>query len=159
MREWKHKIKMTFEALKQKQGAVLGTSDPIKVDQQMIDAFADATGDHQFIHTDPERSKSGPFGGTIAHGFLILSLTSKMAQDCLPDVEGCNLVINLGFDRLRFVSPVPSGASVFARFVLENIEEKGDALRLMYAIEVIIKENEKLALVARWITLHKAGDE
>ncbi len=100
-------------------GTETGLSDWILVDQKMIDAFAEATGDHQFIHVDPVRAAAeSPFGGTIAHGFLTLSLLSTMNYNCLPNVREQTMGINYGFDKVRFMSPVKSGTRIRGHFVL-----------------------------------------
>ena len=93
-------------------GTEVGVSDWITVDQARIDAFADITEDRQFIHVDPERAKATPFGGTIAHGFLTLSLLSRMSFDGVAPLEGVVMGVNYGFDKVRFLAPVPSGARV-----------------------------------------------
>src|SRR5437879_9875384 len=100
-------------------GSQLGVSGWIEVDQRRIDAFADATLDRQFIHVDPEAARASLFGGTIAHGFLVLSLLSAMAQECLPIIEGTKAGVNYGINGLRFVSPVRSNKRVRGRFVLK----------------------------------------
>jgi acyl dehydratase len=107
----------TLEAvtLEQAQGAVggeIGVSPWRTVSQEMIDKFADATDDHQFIHVDPVRAADTPFGGTIAHGFLSLSLLSTLAYETIPPIEHTDIGVNYGFDRVRFVAPVRSGARV-----------------------------------------------
>ncbi len=96
-------------------GTEVGISEWITVDQPMIDLFANATHDHQFIHVDPERAAAeSPFGGTIAHGFLTLSLLSAMNFDCVPKIREQTLGINYGFDRIRFMSPVKAAAAFAA---------------------------------------------
>ena len=102
-------------------GADLGTTDWILVDQQRIDAFADATEDHQWIHVDVERAKTGPFGGTVAHGFLTLSLAAPALTDLIT-VEGAAGAINYGLDRVRFPAPVPAGTRVRTRGTLAAAE-------------------------------------
>jgi acyl dehydratase len=121
----------------------------------MIDQFAAATDDHQFIHTDPVRAAAEtPFGGTIAHGFLTLSLLSAMAYETLPQLENTEMGINYGFDRLRFVSPVKCGARVRARFKLTeaNIRPSG-WVQVAYDITIDIEGEIKPAITARWLTL------
>ncbi|MCW5647888.1 MAG: MaoC family dehydratase, partial [Sphingopyxis sp.] len=93
---------ITPQELQAKVGEHLGTSDWVLVDQEMINKFADATGDHQFIHIDEEKARLTPFGGTIAHGFLTLSLLSAMAFETVPQLEGAEMGINQGFDTVRF---------------------------------------------------------
>ena len=107
-------------------GKEIGISKWITVDQTMIDRFAEATDDHQFIHTDPARAAAEtPFGGTIAHGFLSLSLLSAMNFDCLPRVIEQTMGINYGFDKVRFMTPVKSGAKVRGRFTMAEARFRG----------------------------------
>ncbi len=106
------------DALLDAVGADLGTSDWVVVDQARIDGFADATDDHQWIHVDPERAASGPFGGTIAHGYLSLSLLAPLMFELLQ-VDGTALVVNAGSDRVRYLSPVRSGSRIRAHAVLK----------------------------------------
>lgn len=125
------------------------------VSQNMIDLFADATNDHQFIHTDPERAaKETPFGGTIAHGFLSLSLLSTLAYETLPPIEGASMGINHGFDKLRFVAPVKTGSRVRARFRLESANSRPSGwVQMTYAVTMEIENSIKPAFTATWLTL------
>lgn len=126
----------------------------LTVDQTMIDTFADATHDHQFIHVDPARAVAeGPFGGTIAHGFLTLSLLSRLAYGALPAVEGSRMGINYGFDQVRFLAPVRSGARVRGRFKLTAIKERAVSVQSSWDATVEIEGSVKPALVAQWITV------
>ncbi|WP_419908623.1 MaoC family dehydratase [Hoeflea sp.] len=136
-------------------GTELGVSDWIRVDQKTIDMFADATHDHQFIHVDPERAKAEtPFGGTIAHGFLSLSLLSAMNYDCMPDVREKKMGINYGFNKIRFLTPVKSGSHVRGRFVLKERRYRGaDMVMLTNHVTVEIKEEQKPAITAEWLTI------
>ncbi|MDQ1196728.1 MaoC family dehydratase [Agrobacterium sp. SORGH_AS 787] len=136
-------------------GTEVGVSDWITVDQAMIDAFARATLDDQFIHTDPERAKAeSPFGGTIAHGFLTLSLLSAMNYSALPNIREQTMGINYGFEKINFVSPVKSGARVRGRFTLAEARFRGGAMLMMtYDVAVEIENEKKPALTARWITI------
>ena len=136
-------------------GTETGLSDWIIVDQTMIDTFAHATDDHQFIHTDPVRAAAeSSFGGTIAHGFLTLSLLSAMNYNCLPKIREQTMGINYGFDKVRFMTPVKCGTRVRGRFAtrrrpLPRRRHADDHLR--GAVEI---ENErKPALTANWITI------
>jgi acyl dehydratase len=106
-------------------GQEVGTSSWLTVGQDRISAFADATEDRQFIHVDPEAAAQTPFGGTIAHGFLSLSLLSRMAADAMLIPERVTMVVNYGFDRVRFLAPVGAGKRVRGRFALQSVEEKG----------------------------------
>jgi acyl dehydratase len=140
--------------LAQHVGREVGVSDWIEVNQPMIDRFADATMDHQFIHVDVERVAGTPLGGTIAHGFLTLSLLSRMADDALPRLDGIEMALNYGLNRVRFVSPVRAGKRVRGRFVLAAVEAR-DSNRLLrtYDVTIEIDGESKPALVAQWLTL------
>lgn len=136
-------------------GQVLGISKWITVDQTMIDTFADATLDHQFIHVDPERAAAeSPFGGTIAHGFLTLSLLSAMNYDCLPKIREQTMGLNYGFDKVRFMSPVRCGSRVRGQFTLTDCRFRGAGLLMTtYDVSVEIENVKKPALTANWITI------
>ena len=136
-------------------GTDIGVSEWIDVDQTMIDQFATATHDHQFIHTDPERARAEtPFGGTIAHGFLTLSLLSAMNYDCLPKIREQTMGINYGFDRIRFVTPVKSGTRVRGHFKLSEGRFRGAGmLMLTYEATIEIENEKKPALTATWMTI------
>jgi acyl dehydratase len=141
--------------LRAKLGQELGLSAWRTVSQDMINRFADATDDHQFLHVDPERAaKEGPFGGTIAHGFLTVSLLSTLAYECLPMIEGATMGINYGFDKLRFMSPVKAGARVRARFKLADLDIRPSG-RVMNTYEVALEVQGliKPAFTATWLTI------
>jgi len=129
-------------------------SDWLLVDQAMIDRFADVTGDHQFIHVDPVRAAATPFGGTVAHGFLLLSLLSMMnEQTQRPPVAGLRMGVNYGFERVRFVNPVRSGSRIRAAFTLAAIEEKRPGqYQQQTDVSVEIEGLDKPALTAAWIS-------
>lgn len=138
-------------------GADLGVSEWFRIDQDRINAFADATLDHQFIHVDPEKAKSTPFGGTIAHGYLTVSLLpylqSTMEGFIVP--EGMKMGMNYGFDKLRFMAPVKVDQRIRARAKLLEANEKKPGQWLMkfeYTIE--IEGEEKPALVAEWLLMY-----
>jgi acyl dehydratase len=135
-------------------GREIGVSNWIEVSQAKINAFADITGDWQFIHIDPERAaRETPFGGAIAHGFLTLSLLSAMGADVVPRVEGIQMGVNYGFDKVRFVSPVLAGARVRGRFKMLSVEERNPGeLSLTYGVEVEIEGSAKPALAVEWLT-------
>jgi acyl dehydratase len=135
-------------------GQEIGVSGWLTVDQERITAFADATEDRQFIHVDPEAAARTPFGGTIAHGFLTLSLLSRMATETILVPDTTKMVVNYGLDRVRFLAPVRSGKRVRGRFILDGIEEKvpGQIL-LRHVISVEIEGEDKPALSAVWLTL------
>lgn len=136
-------------------GQEIGLSDWITVDQTMIDAFAGATNDHQFIHVDPVRAAAeSPFGGTIAHGFLTLSLLSAMNYNCLPVIREQTMGINYGFDRIRFMSPVKCGKRIRGHFVLTEARFRGAGMMMTtYDISIEIEDERKPALTATWITI------
>ena len=136
-------------------GKEIGVSDWFTVDQAIIDKFADATGDHQWIHVDPERAKrETPFGTTVAHGFLTMSLLSIMSYEVMPVIEGTTMGVNYGFDKLRFISPVRSGRRVRGRFVLAEARlRKPTELQSRTSVTVEIEGEDRPALVADWIGL------
>jgi acyl dehydratase len=144
----------TLDEIKGKLGQEIGVSPWIAVDQQAINLFADITGDHQFIHVDPERAAETPFGGTIAHGFLTLSLLSQMAGHVMLTPVGLKMAANYGFDSVRFLAPVRAGKRVRGRFVLKSMEEKRPGeWRFVHAVTVEIDGGDKPALLADWIGL------
>ena len=135
-------------------GDEVGVSSWMTVDQARIDAFADATEDHQFIHIDPAAAAAAGLSGTIAHGFLSLSLLSRMAADAMLLPEGLKMALNYGFDRIRFLAPVRSGKRVRGRFVLDSVEEKAPGQLLMrHLVTVEIEGEDKPALTAIWLGL------
>lgn len=138
-------------------GQEVGLSRWIEVDQARIDAFARVTEDEQFIHVDPERAKATPFGGTIAHGFLTLSLASAMAEAVEP-LDGLVMGVNYGFDKLRFLAPVPAGSKVRGRFKLLSAEDKGGnegggRWLLKHELTVEVDGSDKPALIAEWLSM------
>ena len=141
-------------ALKDMIGKELGVSDWVTVDQKMIDTFAEATGDHQFIHVDPERAKMTPFGGTIAHGFLTLSLLPRLAAEAdMPQIEGVKMGVNYGGNKVRFLTPVKSGSRVRGRFKLLELDEKRPGQwQQTQEFTVEIEGQEKPALIAEWLS-------
>lgn len=133
-------------------GREVGVSRWITVDQARIDAFAKITEDEQFIHVDPERARATPFGGTIAHGFLTLSLASAMSYDAVAPLDGVVMGVNYGFDKLRFLAPVPAGSRVRGRFKLLSAEDKGGGRWLLkHELTVEIEGGDKPALIAEWL--------
>ena len=144
--------------LKNYVGKELGHSDWISIDQNRINQFADCTEDHQYIHVDPERAKATPFGTTIAHGFLTLSMLTHLSQGASskpPDparYEGVLMGINYGFNKLRFVNPVKVGSRIRARGVTTNVELKGNSVEVTRNFAIEIEGEEKPALVAEWLT-------
>ncbi|MNU68164.1 putative enoyl-CoA hydratase 1 [compost metagenome] len=142
-------------------GQEVGLSHWITVDQARIDAFARITEDEQFIHVDPKRAAATPFGGTIAHGFLTLSLASAMSYDAVAPLDGMVMGVNYGFDKLRFLAPVPAGSKVRGRFRLLSAEDKGaqDGVTrwlLKHELTVEIEGADKPALIAEWLSMQMA---
>ena len=141
----------TLEQIRGRIGEEVGVSGWLTVDQTRIDAFADATEDRQFIHTDPAAAAQTPFGGTIAHGFLTLSLLSRMAAEAMLLPDTLRMAVNYGFKRVRFLAPVRSGKRVRGRFRLDSAEEKAPGqILLRHHVTVEIEGEPKPALTADW---------
>jgi acyl dehydratase len=144
----------SLDEIRAQVGSEIGVSDWLIVDQGRIEAFADATEDRQFIHTDPAAAAQTPFGGTIAHGFLTLSLLSRMGADAMLIPDGLKMAVNYGLDRVRFLAPVKSGKRVRGRFTLDSVEEKAPGQVLMrHIVTVEIEGEDKPALTAVWLGL------
>lgn len=142
----------SLEEIRARIGQELGVSSWLTIDQARIDAFADATEDRQFIHVDTNAKT--PFGGTIAHGFLSLSLLSKMGAETMLIPDGAQMALNYGLDRVRFLAPVRSGRRVRGRFTLDSVEEKAPGQVLMrHIVTVEIEGEDKPALTAIWLGL------
>jgi acyl dehydratase len=145
---------VSLEAYQAMVGTEVGVSDWALLDQARINAFADVTGDHQFIHVDPEAAKATPFGTTIAHGFLTLSMCASFAYQALPGVEGVKMGVNYGLNKLRFMAPVKSGARVRGRFTLTDVTQRPDgAWQSTLGVVVEIEGETKPALAAEWVSL------
>ncbi|PZO05045.1 MAG: Nodulation protein N [Alphaproteobacteria bacterium] len=139
-------------------GTEVGVSSWIEIDQSRIDAFAEVTNDHQFIHVNPELAKQTPFGTTIAHGFLTLSLASGMSYEAVAPLEGVVMGVNYGFDKLRFLAPVPVNSKVRGRFKLLSAEDKGGGRWLIkHELTVEIEGGDKPALIAEWLGMQMVG--
>ena len=136
-------------------GSEIGVSEWITVSQKMIDEFCDITGDYQFIHNDPERAASQtPFGGSIAHGFLSLSLASKFAIDTFPPEPGQLMGINYGLNKVRFLNPVKNGARIRGRFVMNRVTRKSEFKILReLGLTIEIENDPTPALYAEWLGL------
>ena len=144
----------SIEEIGLKVGREVGVSGWIEIDQARIDTFADVTEDRQFIHVDPEAAARTPFGGTVAHGFLTLSLLSRMAAEAMLVPEGVRMGVNYGFEKVRFMAPVRSGKRVRGRFTLERLDEKRPGQwQFTHQVTVEIEGEDKPALVADWIGL------
>ena len=144
----------TLDEIHAKIGQSLGASGWIEVTQDRINAFADATDDHQFIHVDPKAAAAAGFGGTIAHGFLSLSLLSRMAADVMLIPDTARMALNYGLDRVRFLAPVKAGKRVRGHFTLDGVDEKAPGhLLIRQTVTVEIEGEEKPALTAQWLGL------
>jgi len=138
-----------IEELKTLTGQEIGISDWINVTQDMIDRFADVTGDHQWIHVDPERAKrETPFGSTIAHGFLTVSLLPQLSQQTITVNGDYKMRINYGFNRLRFVSPVRAGSRIRAPFTAQKVTDNA----VTWLVTVDVEGQDKPAVVAEWLS-------
>jgi acyl dehydratase len=135
-------------------GTEVGVSDWLTIGQDRIDAFADATEDRQFIHVDAEAAARTPFGGTVAHGFLSLSMLSRMGAEAILVPDGLKMAVNYGLDRVRFIAPVRSGQRIRGRYVLDSIEERSPGqLLVRHSVTVEIEGVDKPALTAQWLGL------
>lgn len=139
--------KMTMEELLDAEGIRLGPSGWVTVDQETIDAFADTTGDHQWIHIDPERAKGSPFGGTIAHGLLTLSLLPRLLHQ-LFEVTNPSMAVNYGFNRVRFPAPVPSGSRMRATGEITEVTDLGDAVQSVVTVTMEVDGVDRPGCVA-----------
>jgi acyl dehydratase len=143
-----------LDEIRSRIGDEVGVSGWIMLGQARIEQFADATEDRQFIHIDPAAAAQTPFGGTIAHGFLTLSLLSRMGAEAMLLPEGAQMAINYGLDRVRFLAPVRSGERIRGRFTLDSVEEKGPGqILLRHSVTVEIEGEDKPALSAVWLAL------
>jgi len=143
-----------LDEIRSRIGDEVGVSGWIMLGQARIEQFADATEDRQFIHIDPAAAAQTPFGGTIAHGFLTLSLLSRMGAEAMLLPEGAQMAINYGLDRVRFLAAVRSGKRIRGRFTLDSVEEKGPGqILLRHSVTVEIEGEDKPALSAVWLAL------
>ncbi len=135
-------------------GKETGVSDWFEIDQDRINLFADATLDHQFIHIDPEAAAESPFGGTIAHGFLTLSMLSHLVEDAGIIVDGIKMGVNYGMNKVRFLTPVKVGSKIRARLQLVDVVEKASG-QFLFTNKVVvdIEGTNKPALIAEWLTM------
>ena len=144
----------TLDQIRARIGTEVGVSSWLTIDQPKIDAFADATEDRQFIHVDPEAAALTPFGGTVAHGFLSLSMLSRMGAEAMLVPDGLKMGVNYGLDRVRFLAPVRSGKRLRGRFTLDSVDDKAPGQILMrHIVTVEIEGEEKPALTAQWLAL------
>jgi acyl dehydratase len=144
----------SLDEIRSRIGGEIGCSSWMSVDQDRITAFAEATEDKQFIHVDPDMAAKTPFGGTIAHGFLTLSLLSRMAAEVMLIPDSTQMVVNYGLDRVRFLAPVRSGKRIRGRFTLDGVDEKAPGqILLRHLVTVEIEGEDRPALSAVWLTL------
>jgi acyl dehydratase len=144
----------SIDQIRARIGHEIGVSSWLAVDQAKIDTFAEATEDHQFIHVDADAAARTPFGGTIAHGFLSLSLMSRMGAEAMLLPDNLKMAVNYGFDRIRFLAPVRSGSRVRGRFRLDAVDEKAPGQILMrHNVTVEIEGEDRPALTAEWLSL------
>ncbi|GGR57152.1 MULTISPECIES: MaoC family dehydratase [Streptomyces] len=145
-----------LDELKSLAGTDLGRTDWREITQDRVNTFADATGDHQWIHTDPERAKAGPFGGPIAHGYLTLSLIIPLFNELL-EIDGVSMSVNYGLEKVRFPSPVPVGARIRLHGVVDSVEDvKGDGVQMRLTFTVETEGGTKPACVAQAVYRHYA---
>ena len=138
-------------------GREVATSDWLVITQDRINAFAEATSDHQWIHLDSGRARAETsFGSTIAHGFLTLSLLSALMRDAVT-VDGPRMALNYGLNRVRFVSPVPSGSRIRARVALATVDDMGDSIQATWGVTIEREGGDKPAVVAEWIVRYYPG--
>jgi acyl dehydratase len=144
--------KLTIDELEHSGEQELGASSWHRIEQRSIDLFAEATGDHQWIHVDPEQAAQGPFGTTIAHGYLSLSMLPMLLAEVV-NVTDAHMGVNYGIDKVRFTAPVPSGSEVRLKARLLGAERRGEGVRYRVGVEVEIKESERPALVGEVVYL------
>ena len=144
-------MQVHFDDLAGLAGRELGTSDWLEIDQARIDTFADATGDHQWIHVDVERAAAS-IGGTIAHGLLTLSLIPHLSSTILQ-VDGASHGVNYGFNRVRFTNIVPAGSKIRARLKMLSVDEKSGGKRLTREVTIEVDGQEQPAVIAEWIVI------
>lgn len=141
----------SLDELREAVGAELGPTEWLEIDQKRVDLFAEATGDHQWIHVDPERAADGPFGTTIAHGYLTLSLLPYLVPQVLQ-VEGVRMGVNYGVNKVRFPAPVPVGSRVRARVRIADVSEAGGGVQLTAQVTIEREGGEKPVCVAESVS-------
>src|SRR5271169_660516 len=143
---------VTLEELARLAGQEIGVTDWLMIDQHMIDAFAEATGDHQWIHVDQARAKTeSKYGRTIAHGFLTLSLLSRLSSEAVEVRGDFGMRINYGLNRVRFPAPVPEGSRIRARLTLQELTEFDGGHQIIWLVTVDVEGSDKPSLVAEWL--------
>jgi len=144
----------TLDEVKANVGNEIGVSDWFLVDQDRINRFADITEDHMFLHVNPEAAAATPFGGTIAHGLLTLSMMPVMAYQAVPGVSGTKMGVNYGYNKVRFMAPVKSGKRIRGRFTVKAVEpQSGGRIQIVHDATIEIEGESKPALAAEWITM------
>ncbi|HEY7468112.1 MAG TPA: MaoC family dehydratase [Acidimicrobiia bacterium] len=143
---------MNAADLQQLVGTEIGVSDWLEISQDRVDAFADATDDHQWIHIDQEKAAAGPFGGTIAHGFLTLSLTVTLSSQVELDVGSPRMAINYGLEKVRFPAPVPVGSRIRARVGLVSVADVEGGIQVNRQVTIEVEGTEKPAMVAETVS-------
>ncbi len=147
-------LRTALDDLREHAGSELAVSDWVTVSQERIDAFASATGDDQWLHVDAERAaRESPYRGTIAHGFLTLSLIGTLLRDAIA-LDGVRMSVNYGSNRVRFIAPVIAGTRIRGRFVVASAEPSGDALKVVWNVTVECEPDSKPCCVAEWIVLY-----
>ncbi len=145
---------MTIDEVRSYTGKEIGVSDWFLLDQARINAFADLTDDHMFLHVNPDAAKMTPFGGTIAHGLLTLSMMPVMAYQAMPGVSGTKMGVNYGYNKVRFMAPVKSGKRIRGKFIVKGVEEQsGGRMQITHDVTIEIEGEPKPALAAEWITM------
>jgi acyl dehydratase len=143
---------LTLQELEQAREQELGTSEWVRIEQRAIDQFAEATGDHQWIHVDPEKAAAGPFGQTVAHGYLSLSLIPALLEQVLR-VKDARMGLNYGIEKIRFTAPVPSGSEVRLQATINSAERRGEGVLFRVGVKIEIRGEEKPALVGEVLYL------
>ncbi len=150
--------RVPIEELESRVGQEIGVTDWQTIDQQRIDLFAEATGDHQYIHVDPEQAAESPFGGTIAHGLLILSLVPAALLEHALEPERTVMGLNYGYDNVRFLHPVKSGNQVRIRFGVDEVSKDdgkhGKQVKIIYDVRIELQGSDKPAVLAKNIALY-----
>jgi acyl dehydratase len=147
--------RLSVEDFRSMVGTMVGMSSWHRLGQAEINRFAEITSDLQYIHVDEARAKESPFGGTIAHGMLSLSMISAMFYEAVPPVEGASASLNYGFDKVRFLSPVPSGSEISGSFTLSGLDARGDGRHLFrYGVTMQVRGASRPAIHADWLVMH-----
>jgi acyl dehydratase len=146
------RVMETILSLREFAGREIAVTDWLMMTQERIDRFAEATGDQQWIHVDRERAqRESPYGSTIAHGFLTLSLLSHFMKQAIQFRSGVRMAVNYGLNRVRFPAPVRAGANIRARIGLLSLEEVSDALQAVFSVTIEIENSDKPCCVAEWV--------